>query len=176
MLFLGSVAGCTKKDKYYRFSEKELDFVSYSQGQTLKFLDTLGQVQTVPQLVYRREMVDVTYWSLWGGREFLEQYEVRYSSGQGISLDVSLEAGSLTSGYGFSLMVNNFWRDLTPEEEVASPVPTVINGQTYQNVYTFTAYPTSGGYKKDSATVFWNREYGLIQLLYSNGKSITRTD
>jgi hypothetical protein len=70
---------CSKKKTYQSFSEKELDFVSYSAGQTVRLIDTNNIVRTFVQDTLERgfhEFID-----LYGRtHDFQELFSVRYRS------------------------------------------------------------------------------------------------
>ena len=53
----------------------------------------------------------------------------------------------------------------------------MINATNYQNVYRLKAYKNGLEVNNtDTATIYWNKQFGFIQLTFPNGKAFTRTD
>lgn len=157
------------------FSDKQLDFVNYTSGQSLKFLDTLSVLQTLNQYSYRREFDQVI--SITGGTStFVEDYEVHYAPmGNGdIDLHVSQDASSTSTVF---LTFASYQTFVRADSLLPSFSALTINGKVYTNVYTLKMFK-DGQYvnNNDTATLFHNRQFGAIQLLFSTGKKIVRSD
>ena len=179
-----------KKEKYYRFSPKELDFVNYSEGQDLNYLDTNLNRRALIQVTYKRDFHE-RYGMLIRTREFFETYEVLYHAGtsryaMGFSIALDKEDKTLDIDFdGYEVFAN-------PDSLYPSVSSVSINGVSYSNVYKLKAYNRSGSaagtYGKflwvngelvkntDTATLFHNKQYGVIQLLFPNGKRVLRID
>lgn len=176
LLVLFGFSSCEKDPNYIRFSEKELDFVSYKEGQMIEFIDTSGHINVLKQQDYNRDFFEL--FGFFGSHdEFVEQYWVSYgalSGGMSLYLSVEAEKGGL--GPGFSLSVNDFRNENWLSSFALPEIIMDVNGRAYENVYAIKLYKVQNISKTDSATVFWNRQFGLLQMMYSNGKSITRVD
>lgn len=175
-LVLIPVTSCRKnKEQYYPFSDRELRFVNYVPGQLIKFTDSSGITHNMTQTVHRRSFVNANN-DQNGISELHEDYIVAYHSPLGNQFDFhvqvkkSLYKPSVANFFlaGYSGMVN-----------AAGNYPTgnsiVVNGRTYNDVISFKAYklPLSGN---DTATFYHNQVFGIIQLVFPNGKKIVRTD
>lgn len=168
------LASCKKDKHYFKFSDKELDFINYLKGQNIKFIDTRNNTFSLIQTSFVRdfhELISVT------GRTgtFLEYYEISYST-KGSAVAYGLEISLNKSRPSLYIKFNNYGLFVTPDS-----LPTInsikIDGVTYENVYTITTYKNDQfNNNTDTATLFSNREYGIIQLVFPNGKKIVRTD
>lgn len=186
------LTSCKKKDKYYKFSSKELDFVNYAEGQMIKFIDTNLISKTLVQRAYKRGFHE--RWSTFtSSGEFSETYEVSYLTLTGIytyslgfSISLDKERKTLDIDFnGYQLFANP--DSLRPSISLIS-----INGVNYSNVYKLKVYNQSGTVagtygqfvlingqqvrNTDTATLYHNQQYGVIQLLFPNGKRIIRTE
>ena len=70
-----------------------------------------------------------------------------------------------TASYGFNGISSDF---------PSSTSVRAVNNVNYMNVYSLKVYKNSQLNNSDTANVLWNRQYGLIQFQYPNGKTITR--
>ncbi|MEX2336410.1 MAG: hypothetical protein WD555_03970 [Fulvivirga sp.] len=175
-----SLSSCFNDSQYYPFSEKELDFVSYEEGQTLKFIDTSGITHILMQNKYKHKFDEVI--GIYGSYGYSEEYEVSYTMQNSATTwhNVYLATGlqSILNidlwGFGIYTMADP---PGTPRPLEVSYASLTIADKTYVNVYAFKASKQYGPQNtRDTATLFWNREYGAIQLLFPNGKTITRVD
>ena len=167
---------CKKEKTYLRFNEKQLVFVNYSKGQSLKFIDTASVPQTLIQDQYRREFREQV--GLYGKTDALtEEYEVSYRSENNghLGFHISVDAISRSLSIEFLSYYNNI---LTSPDSLQSTIPSLtINGQTYTDVYTLKMFKYSQYINNsDTATLFHNKQFGVIQLLFPNGKKVIRTD
>ena len=163
-----------KKDKiYHSFNEKQLVFVNYSNGQDLKFIDTSSVVQTIQQFQFHRDFREQV--GLYGKTGVLsEEYEVIYSPGNS---DLDLRIG-LGAQLPFLDITFTSYHTTERLDSLKYTIPTItINGKNYSEVYTLKVYK-NGQYinNNDTATLFHNKQFGVIQLLFPNGKKIIRTD
>lgn len=177
ILFL--LLSCTKDKTYRPFSEKELDFVSYSPEQTIRLIDTNNTVHTLVQDTLKREFSE--FIGIYGRtHDFHETFFVQYSStiepSLGFSIGLSGKFYSYTLGE-LSIRFGNYLIN-TIVDSLKPSIPTLtITGTTYSNVYSLKAYEYGWSQNNtDTATMYYNRQYGVIQLLFPNGKSITRTN
>jgi hypothetical protein len=163
-----------KKKSYLYFSQKQLVFVNYSKGQDLKFIDTASLLQPLSQYKYRREFREQV--GLFGKTgALLEEYEVAYrgeNSGS-FGLQISVNAISRSLSIEFASYFNN----VTSPDSLQSTFPSMsINGKTYTDIYTLKMYKNLDLNNSDTATLFHNKEYGVIELLFPDGKKIVRAD
>lgn len=171
-----TLASC-KKDKIYNsFSSKELHFVSYTEGQSLKFIDTNLITYSLTQNVFLREFDEQI--GLYGRTGFFsENYEVSYSSNGStlaFGFNISLSTRSIPS-----LHINfcDYGLYAAPDSILTTINSIVINGITYKNVYTIKGYKNEQYLNNnDTAILYHNKQYGIIQLLFPNGKRIVRTE
>jgi hypothetical protein len=167
---------CKKEKSNLHFTEKQLVFVNYSKGQNLKFIDTTSVLQTLTQESYRREFREQV--GLYGKTGALtEEYEVLYraenNGGIGFHIDVDALNRSL------SLEIDSYWNHIALNLDSLQPTISslTINGKTYNDVYLLKMYKNAQYINStDTATLFHNKEYGIIQLLFPNGKRIIRAD
>lgn len=150
------IASCKKDKHYLKFSSKELDFVNYSQGQNIKFIDTNFITYSLIQNSFVRdfhEQIGIT------GKtgNFIENYETSYSS-EGSALafgfNVSLDAGTRPSLY-----VNfNSYGLYATQDSLTTISSIVINGVTYKDVYVIKAYKNDQFINNsDTATLYNNK-------------------
>jgi hypothetical protein len=164
---------CKKEKIYHSFNEKQLVFVNYSKGQNLKFIDTSLVVQTIQQFQFHRDFREQV--GLYGKTGVLsEEYEVVYSPGNSdLDLHISLMAQVPVLDVTFAS-----YRISQRLDSLNFTFPSItINGKSYSEVYTLKVYK-NGQYinNNDTATLFHNKQFGVIQLLFPNGKKIIRTD
>jgi hypothetical protein len=167
---------CKKEKTYLKFTDKQLVFVNYSKGQNLKFIDTASVLQTLTQGSYRREFREQL--AITGSTgAFTEEYEVSYraenNSSIGFQIDVDARSRSL------SVEINSYWNHplLNPDSLQPATSSLTISGKTYNDVHMLKMYKNAQYVNNaDTATLFHNKQYGLIQLLYPNGKRIVRAD
>ena len=70
---------CTRDKTYQTFTEKELDFVNYSQGQTVRMIDTNNTMLSFVQDTIKREFRE--FIGVYGKTQnFHELFWVQYSS------------------------------------------------------------------------------------------------
>ena len=163
-----------KKDRYYEFSGKELDFVNYNEGQVIKFIDTTSVTYTLKQSAFRRDFFEVVS-ILVGTGDFMEQYQVSYvpTVGNSLFLGISHDKNSKTIDVDFcnySVAAN--------KDSLFQGFPEItINGVRYTNAYAIKVYKNEPlGGNSDTATLYPNRQYGVLQLMFPDGKRIVRTD
>lgn len=167
---------CKKEKSYLHFTDKQLVFVNYSKGQNLKFIDTTSVLQTLKQEKYRREFRDQV--GLYGKTGLLtEEYEVLYraenNGSLGLQIDVDARNRSL------SLEIESYWNHIALNPDSLQPAfsSLSINGKAYNDVYALKMYKNAQYVNStDTTTLFHNKEYGVIQLLFPNGKKIVRAD
>ena len=168
-------SSCKKKKTYLNFTDKQLVFVNYSKGQNLKFIDTTSVLQTLIQDKYRREFHELV--GLYGKTGALtEEYEVLYRANNG-SLGLQISMDALNSS--LSLEIASYWNHIAMNPDSLQPaIPFLtINGKTYNDVYLLKMYKNAQYINSsDTATLFHNKEYGVIQLLFPDGKVIVRSD
>jgi len=164
---------CKKEKTYHSFNEKQLVFVNYSNDQDLKFIDSSSIVQTIQQSQYHRDFREQV--GLYGKTGVLsEEYEVAYSPGNSdLNLHISLTAWVPLVDIAFASYQTSERLDLL---NYTFPAIT-INGKGYSEVYTLKVYKNGQQINNnDTATLFHNKQFGVIQLLFPNGKKIIRTD
>lgn len=178
IMFLLLLTACFSKKDNYPFSETELDFLAYDEGQNLSFIDTSGVTHALLQHEYKRDFYEVI--GILGSQGFYERYKLAYrpaNENQPV-LRLSLEShmSELNIDF-FGYTINALVDPPFSHPSLAIIHESIaINGNSYEDVYTLTAtrYPEIN--KADTATLFWNKEYGILQLLLPNGKSVTRVD
>lgn len=167
---------CKKEKSYLKFTEKQLVFVNYTEGQNLKFIDTASVVHTLVQYKYLRSFHE--HIGIYGKTgAFTEEYEAYYSAQNNgdIDLSVILNSKSLPP---LEISFASYATFATPDSITYTFPSLTINGKTYNEVYTLKMYK-DGRYNtnpNDTATLFHNKEFGVIQLLFPNGKKIVRVD
>lgn len=176
---LAVVFSC-KKDKSGRqsFNEKELDFVSYTQGQAIKLIDSNNSFHLLNQNQYLRDFAPIA--SIFGSSQrFYEKYEVSFTSSTAPSLivvDVRLY-GKYEPYQPGTILINACNYIAYTSVDSLKPINSlVVNGKNYLKVYPIKSSKDGIFNSSDTATIFWNKEFGLIQLLFPTGKSISRTD
>ena len=169
-------SSCKKEKSYLHFTDKQLVFVNYSKGQNLKFIDTTSVLQTLIQDKYRREFHEQV--GLYGKTGALtEEYEVLYRAENNGSLDLQINVDALNRS--LSLEIVSYWNHIALNPDSLQPtIPSLtINGKTYNDVYSLKMFKNAQYINNtDTATLFQNKEYGVIQLLFPNGKRIIRAD
>ncbi len=181
LLIIGFTSCKKEKTIYNYFTEKELDFVSYADGQDLKIIDSAGVTHELWQSLYNREFSKLR--NGWFDRttKFREQYEVGFNSVTNSPfLSIRLYLYSEFLGYTpgqIAIAVNEYKSD-TQARSLSAPASEItINAVNYKNVYRFKAYKDGIRVNNaDTATIYWNKQNGFIQLLFPNGKAFTRTD
>jgi hypothetical protein len=171
-LIVTALSACFKKKTYHAITEEALAFVSYKQEQTLKFTDTNNLPVTLPQEDYSREFHQQI--SIYGGTgHFTEEYSVSYYAHDFSSplIDLSLRV----TGASFSIIMCSYLASGEAKKITAVPSLT-INGKTYSNVYSIAMQAMYGAPPHPQAILYWNKEYGAIQLLFPSGKAVTRID
>lgn len=166
---------CRKK-KYLHFTDKQLVFVNYAKYQHLKFFDTTSVLQTLVQQSYRREFHEQV--GIYGKTgELTEEYEVLYRAENNGSLGFQVGVDVLSPS--LTLEIDSYWNHITLNPDSLQPAfsSLTINGKTYNDVYVLTMYKDAQYVNSvDTATLFHNKQYGIIQLLFPNGKKIIRAD
>lgn len=170
---------CKKEKSYFPFTEKQLVFVNYSKGQSLKFIDSASVVQTLEQYQFRREFREPV--GLFGKTGFLlEEYEVAYSArgNSNLGLYINLNAKEPYLHISFANIKFASYQAMVMPDSLHYTFPSLtVNGKVYPEVYTIKVYK-DGQYlnNTDTATLFHSKGSGVIQLLFPNGKKIVRTD
>ncbi|MFC6996192.1 hypothetical protein [Rufibacter roseus] len=173
-VLLGLCSCITPPADYNKFTEGELDFVSYHEGQSIKFIDTNNVVGIYKQTEYERYFYEFN--GMMGPTNtFQEKYRVTFSGAGYLFVALGAEVISYPGAGGLNIQFNNY---TVSGSAVFSPrlSSKVINGITYKDVYSIRAFKPGTPYLSDTATMYYNREHGVIQLLFPNGKSITRID
>src|SRR5687767_2726947 len=154
---------CKKEKSYLHFTDKQLIFVNYSKDQTLKFIDTTSVLQTLIQESYQREFRKQV--GLYGETGALtEEYEVLYRAENNGSLGFQVHVDALNRS--LSLEIESYWNHIALNPDSLRPAASslTINGKTYNDVYLLTMYKNAQYVNStDTATLFHNREYGIIQ-------------
>lgn len=170
-----------KKDKpvYKPFTDIELTFVSYSTGQNIKFIDTNNLSHNLSQSHYLREFAQFT--GLSGkSNNFQEKYEVSFYSNNSSDLYLKLFLYGQFHPYTPGELIIDFsnYKVLCRADSLYSVINSIIiNNNNYENVYSFKAYKNGIIVNNhDTATILYNKQYGVIRLLFPNGKTITRTN
>jgi hypothetical protein len=163
-----------KKKSYLYFSQKQLVFVNYSKGQALKFIDTASLLQPLSQYKYRREFREQV--GLFGKTgALLEEYEVAYRGENSGSFGLQISVNAISSS--LSIEFASYFNIVTSPDSLQSTIPSmIINGKTYTDIYTLKMYKNQDLNNSDTATLFHNKEYGVIELLFPDGKKIVRAD
>jgi len=162
-----------RKETYLHFTEKQLVFVNYTEGQSIKFIDTASVVHTLVQNSYERKFHESV--GIFGrSGNFLEQYQVTYYAPNNDDLDltVSMRGPVLELTFASYGLIN------ARPDSLTYTYPTLtINGKAYNEVYTLKLIQNSPYTNTtDTATLFHNKEFGVLQLLFPNGKKIMRVD
>ena len=178
ILIILSSTSCKKKPAYDSFNEKDLDFVSYYSDakKTIKFIDTSGVINSWRQTNYNRYFHELI--SIYGATgHFQEDYTVSYipNSGSG-ELYISVTSASYGQPDKLSLSFYDYANEISIANLNQQSNSLVINGITYNKVYSFKLYMFTVSNKYDSASLLFNRDHGIIQMKYSNGRIVTRTD
>ena len=172
-VLLVAFAGCKKDIHIFPFDSRQSDFANYSRGQVLKFIDTASSQKTLNQIIYNRD-----FWRPNGDAkrsitEF-ERYTAMYESNdKTLSIDLYTEANAPKPVF---IRVNHYFAKFLSTEVDHAYSTININGVSYSNVYKIKMIKMSSPDASDTATLFHNREYGVIQVLFPNGKAITRID
>lgn len=175
LLITVGFSSCDKK-KYFPFSEKELEFAAYAEGQKIRFIDTSHVLNELEQTHYSRIYIDFPGLFV---TDFIEKYYVEYSPvlSRTVPLSLELYGKGPDNGGGVLLRFFGYYSSANPDSLAAANAPVTINGRNYVGVYSLKAYKQGPGFAKtDSAIIFFNKQYGVIQMLLPNGKSITRVD
>lgn len=171
MLFVTAVAACNK-DRNNVYIEEELRiFLSYEKFESAKFLDTFNYTHTLKQLDYQLEFKRPPSANPYGLS--IKKYE-RYLADYGFhELNFSVRVQAPNS---FDIVMYGYRIGLGAI--IPPPLASVtVNGKTYTNVYPFVALNyISNTVPPAQAIMYWNKEYGLIQLLFPSGKAIVRLD
>jgi len=164
------------KEVYFRFTEKQLVFVNYEKDQVLKFIDSSLNIQTIEQYQFRRDFRE-ELWFYGGTGKFYEQYEVSFRPrGNGdLFFNIRLQRELLCSLdiAFFTYSTRDVCIDSLPD-----PITSItINGKTYTNVYLLKMYSDNNfPNTNDTATLYHNKQFGVIQLLFPDRKKIVRID
>jgi len=167
-------SSCKKHEVNRDFTSNELDFVNYSQGQAIKFIDTNFITYSLSQTLFEH---DFRQFSVIGGTRYLgEYYEVSYSNNVNattFNYNITLRAASRPS---MEINFNNYGVAATPDS-LNAVNSIIINGMAYNNVYSIKVYKQNPQFNSnDSATLYSNKQFGIIQLLFPDGKRIVRTN
>ena len=172
LLFM-TIISCRKK-KNIPFTDKELEFVSYTPDQKqIKFIDSTGAISTLFQTYYDRSFRVVS--GLFNTSDYYESYEVSYTSrdttGQirNGQLIISLNGFSSYTPANLDLYFYDYSGAFKPDSLYKDTRTFSINNKNYTDVYKLKM-------RNDSTIVYYNKQYGLIQMVYKNGKTITRTE
>jgi hypothetical protein len=170
-----TLLSCKKEKTRLSFNDKQLAFVNYSKGQVLKFMDTASVLQTLEQSQFRRGFHEqIGFYGKTGN--LIEEYEVSYypAANGTVNLYVSLDASQAPS---LNLTFASYQTIARPDSLNYAFSTLPVNGKVYTDVYTLKMYK-DGHYinNNDTATLFHNRQFGVIQLLFPNGKKIVRVD
>jgi hypothetical protein len=175
--FIGLTFFSCRKDKYVHFDTRQLVFVNYLARQELKFIDTASVVDTLEQTIYSRDFSQAHGLFGYSG-DFIEKYNVSYVlQNTGIEqLRIFQSAARGVPGYSLSLSFFSYGTLANPDS-LSSPFSALtINGKTYTDVYSLKVYKDSFLNSNDTATLFNNKEYGVIEMLFPDGKKIVRTE
>lgn len=177
MLLCASCRKDQQQNEYFAFNDNELRFVNYTQGQSLRLMDTVGVVHNMLQDHYQHGFVFYE-----GGNEavdgaaatgYYEKYQVSYHSTTDTSLKLSVHTEKRRGlSIGSLLQIGHYFVSLNANGIMPATFTLTVNGVTYPDVRSFTAR-RSNNYN-DTATLFHSRQMGIIQLLYPNGKAIAR--
>lgn len=179
VLILVLFNSCKKKATYKSLSGTELDFVNYSPGQNLKFSDTNTIVQSFLHDTLIRVYQEFT--GLYGNTyDFNENFEAGYYSAidHSLRLDINLTGKFLPYTPGILNMNICGYAVYQVIDSLPPAIPSLtINSISYSDVHSLKAYKNAVFVNNtDTATLYCNRQYGVIQLLLPNGKAITRMD
>jgi hypothetical protein len=170
---IGVILFSCRKERYLHFTEKQLVFVNYIEGQSIKFIDTAAVVQTLVQKAYERKFSESIGIAGKTGN-FTEEYKVNYYASYNSDLDLYINM----KGPLLELSFASYGATYAFPDSLTYTYPTLtINGKEYNEVYILKLIknrPTIN--KNDTATLFHNKEFGVIQLLFPNGKKIVRID
>ena len=182
VLLVIGLASCRKEKTIYNyFTEKELDFVSYADGQDIKIIHSTGVTHVLWQSLYKREFSKLRKGWFDRTAKFQEQYEVGFNSATNspfLSIRLYLYSEFLSYTPGQIAISVNEYKSNTQARSLNAPASEItINTVNYKNVYRFKAYKNGITVNNaDTATIYWNKQNGFIQLLFPDGKSVTRMD
>ena len=170
---------CTRDKTYQSFTEKELDFVNYSQGQTVRMIDTNNTMLSFVQDTIKREFRE--FIGVYGKTQnFHELFWVQYSSNINPPLGFSVSVSGKFYPYALGELGIRFENYLINVivDSLKPPTPTLtIAGTTYSNVYSLKAYKYGSSPNNiDTARMYYNKQYGIIQFLFPDGKYIIRAN
>lgn len=168
-------SSCKKEKKYLYFTDRQLAFVNYSEGQNLKFIDTTSVLQSLVQDKYVREFNE--HVGLFGNNSYTEEYEVQYRAENNHNLGFQIKVGAADRSLLLQMLSYSNYIPAILDSLFPSIPSIIIDGKTYTDVYLLKMYK-NGQYvnSSDTATLFHNKQYGIIQLLFPNGKRIIRAD
>jgi hypothetical protein len=175
LLVLVGFSSCDEDEEKIRFTEKELGFVSYEKNEDFKVIDTSGVVQKLKQKEYSRRFHETSGFLIYNQ----ETYRVSYLSDGAKAISLSLYVSAQIDDYRGGDLAIRMLGMVAFAQPNSLPAPTAsiaVNGTEYKNVHVVKAQPAFTTVPWPEATIFWNREYGFIQLVLPNGKSITRID
>ncbi|AHM63384.1 hypothetical protein D770_25705 [Flammeovirgaceae bacterium 311] len=161
----------------YHFDEEQLDFIAYDEGQSLSLIDTIGVRYVLNQNEYKRDFRKVI--GYWGVEGHYEYYQVDFSPSDNHKPRLTVELYTEDShlwiefwGYTVYAPVKHNTGNDPQFKDIYQSIN--IDGKIYEDVYKLIAYKDD--HMNESATLFWNKEHGVIQLLLSNGKTVTRDE
>lgn len=169
-LLATSLAACNKKKNWRYFNEDGLVFVSYEKAEKLKFQDTANYIHSLTQYSYARDFKFINVNAIYGGiGPKAENYLADYGF-HGIGLTVRVKAPDI-----YSIEMANY--HVEGHGKLPSPLSSItVNGRTYSDVYPLIAQKWVSATPAPQAILYWNKEYGVIQLLFPSGKAIVRVD
>jgi len=178
LLLLLGLYSCDNK-RYYEFTAEEAEFMAYEKGQIIKFKDTSDVTHIMEQT---KHLIGYFEDNHIFGTDFIKEYEVTYQSISDPSFIHAVVVGADHSKFSGGVNVRlGEYQAPDPYSTTTLSLPTLketINGKEYTKVHKLKAIRWRG-YRpplSDTATMYFNKEYGLLKVLFPSGKSITRVD
>lgn len=178
ILMITLVLSCEDNPCYANFSTIGKDFIAYEKYQKITMIDTNNVVHHLVQTKYIRDFQE-SCGILACSNDFRERYEVEYKSASDETWGFHLCLYSKYCDQGDFEIFNisnklsdkydtNTWIFFENTNILRIKYDFIdVNGITFSDVYELTGYIDKG-----TLTILYNHQYGIIQILFPNNKSI----
>ena len=169
-------AAACKKGEVYRFSDADMNYTNYGAGQELVIRDTSGAVHDLVQQEFRWNLeLSKSYMGTDPGNWF-DHYRVSYQYGLFASPNYfsqeiyrTEKASTLEIFLDRYQVISHSADTLTPRFQQLN-----INGTVHSNVFVLRAQKAFSQDPNDTAQIYHNRRLGFLQMVFPNGKTISR--